>query len=110
MAMCAMASVLSGVDEDEEGVSDSALDSGVWAWAGSTAGIIFFSVPSRWPALMNCMGMNRKFLPASYAAVRWRASSLSENLDGVTAETVNKPVLTGALRKERKRTLLADLP
>lgn len=69
MAMCAIADVLSGVEEGEDGVMDSALDSDE-TWAVSTSGVSFFSVPSRWPALMNSMGMCRNFLPASNAAVR----------------------------------------
>ena len=69
MAMCAMAVVLSGVEEGEDGAMDSELESDD-TWAVSASGICFFSVPSRWPALMKSMGMCRNFLPSSNAAVR----------------------------------------
>jgi hypothetical protein len=69
--MCAIARVVSGVvDEGEEGATDSALDIDSSACASSTSGMRFFRVPSRWPALTNCMGIWRNFLPASNAAVR----------------------------------------
>lgn len=84
-----MALVLLGesAEEGEEAEMESLSDSG---GAGSTGGRGSLRVPSKWPALMNCMGMLRSFLPDSYAVVRWledqRASSFSENLDAVAVE------------------------
>jgi hypothetical protein len=89
-----MAVMLSGVEEGEDGAMDSELESDD-TWAVSASGVCFFSVPSRWPALIKSMGMCRNFLLDSNAVVRWfdihLASSLRENLDAVAAavRTVN---------------------
>jgi hypothetical protein len=91
IAICAMASVVSCVEESDEGVGESSSDSDSAGWAGSRCSLI---VPSRCPALTNCMGICRSFLPVSKAGVRWfdmpvwRASSMRENW-GVATGSVN---------------------
>ena len=103
IAIRAIAVVLSGGerDEDVDGAIDSSSDSEPDSAFTCSRSLI---VPSNSPALTNCTGMSRNFLPDSKAFLRWprtkRASSASENL-GFTAGKTSAACLHGEDRRRR---------